>query len=227
MGGLATAPRRTSQPRKQSEKPARGLEHRTSPGPHRPRDHPQLLHHRAHRPRQVDAGRPDAAAHRRRRRAGRAGAVPRPDGHRARARHHHQEPGRPDAVDGAGGQRRGRRAGQLRAQHDRHPGPRGLHLRGVALAGGLRGRRAARRRGAGDRGPDPRQPLPRHRCRPAHHPGAEQDRPAQRQPGEVRRRAGRDHRLRRVGGAPGQREDRRGRRVGAQRDRQADPGAGG
>ena len=36
-----------------------------------------------------------------RRRAGSAGAVPRPDGHRARARHHHQEPGRPDAVDGA------------------------------------------------------------------------------------------------------------------------------
>ena len=38
----------------------------------------------------------------RRRRAGRAGAVPRPDGHRARARHHDQEPGRADAVDGAG-----------------------------------------------------------------------------------------------------------------------------
>ena len=76
------------------------------PGRDRPRDHPELLHHRAHRPRQVDAGRPDAAAHRRGRRAGRAGAVPRPDGHRARARHHHQEPGRADAVDGAGGQRR-------------------------------------------------------------------------------------------------------------------------
>ena len=29
-----------------------------------------------------------------------AGAVPRPDGHRARARHHDQEPGRADAVDG-------------------------------------------------------------------------------------------------------------------------------
>ena len=29
-----------------------------------------------------------------------ARAVPRPDGHRARARHHHQEPGRPAAVDG-------------------------------------------------------------------------------------------------------------------------------
>ena len=79
---------------------------RTRPRCDRPRDHPQLLHHRAHRPRQVDAGRPDAAADRRGRRARRAGAVPRPDGHRARARHHDQEPGRPDAVDGAGGQRR-------------------------------------------------------------------------------------------------------------------------
>ena len=29
--------------------------------PHRPGGHPQLLHHRPHRPRQVDAGRPDAA----------------------------------------------------------------------------------------------------------------------------------------------------------------------
>ena len=37
---------------------------------HRPRDDPQLLHHRAHRPRQVDAGRPDARAHRRRSRRG-------------------------------------------------------------------------------------------------------------------------------------------------------------
>ena len=79
---------------------------RAAAGQDRPRDHPQLLHHRAHRPRQVDAGRPDAPAHRGRRRARGAGAVPRPHGHRARARHHDQEPGRPDAVDGAAGQRR-------------------------------------------------------------------------------------------------------------------------
>ena len=72
---------------------------------HRPGDHPQLLHHRPHRPRQVDAGGPDAAADRRGRRAQRPRAVPRPDGHRARARHHDQEPGRADAVDGAGRQR--------------------------------------------------------------------------------------------------------------------------
>ena len=169
---------------------------RAASGPHRPRGHPQLLHHRPHRPRQVDAGRPDAAADRRRRRAQRAGAVPRPDGHRARARDHHQEPGRPDAVDGAGRQRAGRRARHLRAQHDRHPGARRLHLRGVALARGVRGRRTARRRRAGHRGADPGQPLPRARRRPPHHPGAQQDRPAVRAAREVRRGARRHHRLR-------------------------------
>ena len=66
----------------------------------------------------------------------------------------------------------------LRAQHDRHPRPRRLHLRGVPLARGVRGRRAARRRRPGHRGADARQPLPRARRRPAHHPGAQQDRPA-------------------------------------------------
>ena len=110
-----------------------------------------------------------------------ARAVPRPDGHRARARHHHQEPGRADAVDG----RRptttqGAEPGHLRPQHDRHPRPRRLHLRGVALARGVRGRRAAGRRRAGHRGADAGQPLPRDGRRPPHHPGAQQDRPAQR-----------------------------------------------
>src|SRR5205807_10280691 len=60
----------------------------TDPGARRdrPGSHPELLHHRPHRPRQVDAGRPDAAAHRGGRRAPDARAVPGPDGHRARAR---------------------------------------------------------------------------------------------------------------------------------------------
>ena len=200
---------------------------RAAARPHRPGDDPQLLHHRPHRPRQVDARGPDAAADRRRRRAQRAGAVPRPDGHRARARDHHQEPGRPDAVDGRARQRAGRRARHLRAQHDRHAGPRGLHLRGVPVAGGLRGRDPARRRGAGHRGPDPGQPLPRARGRPPGDPRAQQDRPAERQPGEVRRGARAHHRLRADRRAEGERQDRRGRRRRAQRDGQADPGPGG
>ncbi len=100
---------------------------RTALQPHAtpPERDPQLLHHRPHRPRQVDAGRPDAADHRRRRRPRHARPVPRPDGHRARARHHDQVPGRAPAV--------GRSTAQhLRAEHDRHPRPRRLHLRGVA-----------------------------------------------------------------------------------------------
>ena len=76
---------------------------------------------------------------------------------------------------------RGRRAGHLRAEHDRHPRPRRLHLRGVPLARGVRGRGAAGRRRPGHRGADAGQPLPRDGRRPAHHPGAQQDRPARRQ----------------------------------------------
>ena len=93
----------------------------------------------------------------------------------------------------------------VRAQHDRHPGARRLHLRGVAVPRGVRGRGAARRRGAGHRGADAGEPLPRARRRPAHHPGAQQDRPARRGAGEVRRGAGRDHRLRPLRGAAGRR----------------------
>ena len=40
----------------------------------------------------------------------------------------------------------------------------------------------ARRRGPGHRGPDPGEPLPGDRGRPPGHPGAQQDRPAERQP---------------------------------------------
>src|SRR4051794_37444165 len=90
---------------------------------------PQLLHHRPHRPRQVDAGRPHAAAHGRRRRAANARAVPRPHGHRARARHHDQGTERAAAVEG--------RRHRARAAHDRHPGSRRLHLRGLARARGV------------------------------------------------------------------------------------------
>ena len=139
------------------------------------------------------------------------GAVPRPDGHRARARHHDQEPGRPDAVDRD--RRRAAPGTDVRAEHDRHPRPRRLHLRGVPLARGLRGRRPARRRRPGHRGADAGQPLPGARRRPAHHPGAQQDRPAERAAGEVRRRARPHHRLRPRRRAAGLGEDRRGRRA--------------
>ena len=83
----------------------------------------------------------------------------------------------------------GAEPGQLRAQHDRHPRARGLHLRGVPLARGVRGGGPARRRRAGHRGADAGEPLPRARRGPARHPGAQQDRPAVGQPGEVRRRS--------------------------------------
>src|SRR6266700_958492 len=56
--------------------------------PYRPGRDQELLHHRAHRSRKVDAGRPDAAVHRGGGRPPDAGPVPGPDGHRARARHH-------------------------------------------------------------------------------------------------------------------------------------------
>ena len=64
----------------------------------RPHPHTQLLDHRAHRPRQVDAGRPHARAHAHHRGPRHDGAGARLDGHRARARHHHQGAGRPRAV---------------------------------------------------------------------------------------------------------------------------------
>ena len=74
------------------------------------------------------------------------------------------------------------------------PGPRRLHLRGLALAPGLRGRAARRRRRAGHRGADARERLPRDRERPRDRPGREQDRPAAGRP----RRGGRgDRRARR------------------------------
>ena len=85
---------------------------------------------------------------------------------------------------------------RLRAAPDRHPRPRRLHLRGVARAGGLRGRGAAGRRRPGHRGADAGQPVPGAGPRPAHHPGAQQDRPARRRPGPLRRRDRPHHRLR-------------------------------
>ena len=67
--------------------------------PHR--QHPQLLHRRPYRPRQVDAGRPADPGDRRAGRARDDGAGARLDGHRARARHHHQGADRAPRLQGA------------------------------------------------------------------------------------------------------------------------------
>ena len=189
---------------------------------HRSGPHPELLHHRPHRPRQVDAGRPDARGHRPRRGAQHARPVPRPHGHRARARHHDQGAERPPALDPALGRAHRHR---VRARHDRHPGARRLHLRGVPVAGRLRGRGPARRRRPGHRGPDAGQPVPGAGERPHDHPGAQQDRPAGRPAREVRRGDRAHHRLRARRRAAGQRQDRRGRARAARPDRRPDPGA--
>ena len=168
---------------------------KTAPGPTAGRNQ-ELLHHRPHRPRQVDAGGPDAAAHRRGRGPPDARAVPGPDGHRARARHHDQEPGGAPAVERPDGQ-------PVRPEPHRHPRPRRLQLRGIPQPGRLRGRGAAGRRRPGHRGADAGQPVHGPGGRPQDHPGAEQDRPARGPARPVRRRTGRHHRLRPQRGAPG------------------------
>ena len=71
------------------------------------------------------------------------------------------------------------------------PGPRRLHLRGLAVAAGVRGSAARRRRRPGDRGADARERLPGDREQPRDRPGREQDRPAA---GRSRRRRGRGRR---------------------------------
>jgi hypothetical protein len=148
--------------------------------PHEP--HPKLLDHCPHRPRQEHAGRSHHPALRRpvRPRDGSAGA--RLDGHRARARHHHQGADRGAELQGA------RRAG-LQPQPDRHARARRLLLRGQPLAVGLRRRAAGGRRQPGRRGADGGQLL--HRARPGRGSGAgaQQDGPAA---GRPRQRQGRD-----------------------------------
>ena len=139
--------------------------------PHGSEPHPQLRDHRAYRPRQVHPLRPAARAHRSPDRARDAGAGAGRDGPGARARHHHQGAHRAHDVQGAG-----RR--DLPAQPDRHPRPRRLQLRGLALAGVVRGRAAGGRRLAGRGGADARQRLPSHQQRPRDHPRHQQDRPA-------------------------------------------------
>ena len=174
--------------------------------------HPQLLHHRAHRPRQIDAGGPPHRAYRWPIVAGDGRPGAGFHGPRARARHHDQGPDRGPALHRA-------RRPRVRAEPHRYARPRGFLLRGVALALGVRGRAAGRRCFPGSRGADGGQLLHRDRARRGSRPGAEQDRPAvgaarSRDPGN----RGRDrHRRHRRGAC--QREDGRGR---GRRDRGGD-----
>ena len=149
----------------------------------RPGTHPQLLDHRPHRPREVDAGRPHPRDDEDRRRPVDARPGARLDGPRARARHHDQGPGGARLLHRA--QRR-----DLPAAPHRHARPRGLHLRGEPQPRRVRGRAARRRREPGRRGPDAREHLPRRRRRARAHPVPEQDRPAGRR-ARARGRGGR------------------------------------
>ncbi len=150
--------------------------------------------------------------------------VPRPDarldGHRARARHHHQGADRAPQLSGAGRQ-------DLRAEPDGHAGPRRLRLRGQPLARRLRGLAAGGRRQPGRRGADPGQRLSRDRRQPRDHPGPEQDRPAvgRARAGQPRDR-GRD-RHRHVGRGQGLGQDRPRHRRPARGDGQAPAAAQG
>ena len=70
------------------------------------------------------------------------------------------------------------RRAALPAEHDRHPGPRRLLLRGVALAGGLRRGAAGGGCLPGRRGAERRQLLHGHRAGARSAAGDQQDRPA-------------------------------------------------
>ena len=110
---LMFAIRPISLPAARARRSGHGLPHASGPYHGRFRDHrhlphPQLLHRGAHRPRQVDAGRPPAGGHAHGRRSRHARPVPGQDGPGARARHHDQGPVGPPGARG------------LRAEPDRH-----------------------------------------------------------------------------------------------------------
>ena len=126
------------------------------------RPHPQLLDHRPHRPRQIDAGRPppadDAAPSRSARCRTRCSTTWTSSASAA-------SPSRraPCASSTGAGRRR-----HLRAQPDRHPRPRRLPLRGLAQPRRLRGGAPGGRRHPGGRGADGRQRLPGDRTATSH-----------------------------------------------------------
>ena len=151
--------------------------------------------------------------------AGDAGAAAGLDGPRARAGDHDQGPGGARVLH-----RQGR--ADLPAASDRHARARGLHLRGVPLAGGVRGGAAGGRRLPGGGGPDGRQHLPGGGIGTRADPVPEQDRPPRRR---ARAGGGRSERAdRRAAGVDpaDQRQDRRRRRGGARGADQAGAAAG-
>ena len=137
---------------------------------------PQFFHHRAHRPRQVDARGPVHPALRRACRPGDGRAGAGLDGPRARARDHDQGADRRAFVQGA-------RRPDLPAQSHRHAGPCRFRLRSLALACRVRGRPARRRRIARSRSADGGELLYGHRAGRHRRAGAEQDRPSLRRAG--------------------------------------------
>ena len=158
----------------------------------------------ASRPSRTGSSRPPG-----RREAPDARAAARHHGPRARARNHHQAQRGPDELH-----RRGRR--DLRAQPHRHPGARGLHLRGLPLAGRVRGRDPGGGRVAGRPGADAEQPLSGDGRGSRDHPGPQQDRSARRR---AREAGAGDHGPDRgqAGGDPGRLGQGGDRRPGAAR----------
>ena len=130
----ARRPARGSTPRARTRPRARGSARSRAPRASypvlrshgRPVPHPQLLDHRPHRPRQVDAGRSHPRDDADGRPARHARAAAGLDGPRARARDHDQGPGGARASTTA-------RDGETYQFHlIDTPGPRRLHLRGLA-----------------------------------------------------------------------------------------------
>ncbi len=106
--------------------------------------------------------------------------------------------------------RRARRRA-LSAQSDRYPGPRGLLLRGLALARRLRRRAAGGRCLPGRRGAERRQLLHRHRAGSGGAAGHQQDRSALGRPGRAWPRRSRRSSASMPRCGARQRQDRRGR----------------